>query len=282
MQFVQKQLICNFLGAGAARKSLPSTDFRLWPTATNLSSIIHSGNLQSFQPPRLFFMFTPQLCHGNLCLESLRFKYRSELDSRCYHESFRWINLKRKRLKKGETHFFIFPPFFWSFGQDIFIPYFLQLAHVNCNVLMIRMFCCDVVFQDLSKCHMGLGILDLLQFLFTRFSWCCSEDYLLICYLFQWKTITLTNLDFDKKNHRSLASVDVEVRGSFMADFICRSFLLSSIIKIDFSLIMITIMMMMMMIKALTFAFTASTTRTLPRVWQVSVQIWEFSPRKLL
>ena len=32
-----------------------------------------------------------------------------------------------------------------------------------------RMFCCDVVFQDLSKCHMGLGILDLLQFLFTRY-----------------------------------------------------------------------------------------------------------------
>ena len=34
--------------------------------------------------------FTPQLCHGNLCLESLRFKYRSELDSRYNHESFRW------------------------------------------------------------------------------------------------------------------------------------------------------------------------------------------------
>ena len=57
-----------------------------------------------------------------------------------------------------------------------------------------RMFCCDVVFQDLSKCHTGLGILDLLQFLFTRFptssnNSLASLEYLeyLIRSLWTWK-----------------------------------------------------------------------------------------------
>ena len=43
--------------------------------------------------------------------------------------------------------------------------------------------CCDVVFQDFSRCHYGSCVLDLLQFIFT--------------------------------------SVDLEVRHNFMADFVC-------------------------------------------------------------
>ena len=46
--------------------------------------------LSWFSTSKTVMIFTPQLCHGNLCLESLRFKYRSELDSRYNHESFRW------------------------------------------------------------------------------------------------------------------------------------------------------------------------------------------------
>ena len=96
---------------------------------------------------------------------------------------------------------------------------------------MHRMFCCDVVFQDLSKCHMGLGILDLLQFLFTRFSSHGFSSHgsrhprsppisLHQVFIFLTSAFAMKNNSF----HWSLASVDVEVRGSFMADFICRYF----------------------------------------------------------
>ena len=43
--------------------------------------------------------------------------------------------------------------------------------------------CCDVIFQDLSRCHYGSCVLDLLQFIFT--------------------------------------SINLEVRHNFMADFVC-------------------------------------------------------------
>ena len=125
--------------------------------------------LSWFSTSKTVMIFTPQLCHGNLCLESLRFKYRSELDSRYNHESFRWSS------------------------QHIFSYHYLMPLY-NCNVSS-RMFCCDVVFQDLSKCHKGLGISDLLQFLFTRFS-CCQEPSQLL----PWKLFTdLVSDDIEKK-----------------------------------------------------------------------------------
>ena len=112
----------DFSGATAACKSLPSPDIRR-PATANHSTIIHSGNVtskivtiwtpqifhdfdlqdchdfdllvcQKYWPPSFAMILSPQLCHGNLCLESLRFKYRSELDSRCNHESFRWQQRK--------------------------------------------------------------------------------------------------------------------------------------------------------------------------------------------
>ena len=88
--------------------------------------------------------FNPQLCHGNLCLDSLRFKYRTELDSRCslYH---------------------------WEIFMSNVLWQSVTTVVLDISLFCPRMFCCDVVFQDLSKCYTGLGILDLLQFLFTRF-----------------------------------------------------------------------------------------------------------------
>ena len=67
------------------------------------------------------------LCHGNFWRENLLFRYKTELECRC--------------------------------------------------------FCSDVIFQDLSSCHYGSGVIDLLQFIFT--------------------------------------SVDIDVRHNFMADLVC-------------------------------------------------------------
>ena len=75
--------------------------------------------------------FNPQLCHGNLCLDSLRFKYRTELDSRCslYH----WEIFMSNVLWQSVTTHYCGSWYIFVLFQDVLLwrclPRSFQMSH---------------------------------------------------------------------------------------------------------------------------------------------------------
>ena len=136
--------------------------------------------------------FNPQLCHGNLCLDSLRFKYRTELDSRCslYHwEIFMWNVLWQS---VSVTSHYSSTVILWFLIYLCFVP--------GCFAVTLS----SKIFPNAT---LAWGFLTFYSFSSPGF----HLPQIIRCH--RWK-------DFD-----AFCSVDVEVRGSFMADFICRQFL---------------------------------------------------------
>ena len=137
--------------------------------------------LSWFSTSKTVMIFTPQLCHDFLP-QRLSWFYPPALSWQSVPGKPEVQVPQRTRLQVQSWIIQVIE------STYIFMPLY------NCNVSS-RMFCCDVVFQDLSKCHKGLGISDLLQFLFTRFS-CCQEHSQLL----PWKLFTdLVSDDIEKK-----------------------------------------------------------------------------------